>query len=100
MLLKRVIKEAGITQVCFYNELGITKPYFHDIVSGKSNPPPPELQIKIADILCLNGESRCDFFDCAARYRKEIPADIGIIIADHPSILMDIRKLYGGNSHE
>ena len=44
--LRYLIKKAGMTQTQFYTALGITKPYFYDILSGKVSPPPPELQFK------------------------------------------------------
>lgn len=36
--LKELIKTAGMTQFQFYTELGIKKPYFYDIVSGRVKP--------------------------------------------------------------
>ena len=50
-MLKHMIKLSEMSQICFYTELGITKPYFYDILSGKVNPPPPKVQFKMANIL-------------------------------------------------
>ena len=41
-LLAQMIKEANLSNVKFYTALGIKKPYFYDILSGKVNPPPKE----------------------------------------------------------
>ena len=38
--LRQLIKDSGITQHKFYTELGIRKPYFYDILAGRTNPPP------------------------------------------------------------
>ena len=42
--LREMIKQTGITQAAFYAAVGITKPYFYDILSGKINPPPPAME--------------------------------------------------------
>ena len=44
-LLAQMIKEANLSNAKFYTALGIKKPYFYDILSGKVNPPPPDRQI-------------------------------------------------------
>ena len=36
--LRQLIKDSGITQHKFYTELGIRKPYFYDILAGRTNP--------------------------------------------------------------
>lgn len=38
--LRQLIRDSGITQHKFYTELGIRKPYFYDILAGRTNPPP------------------------------------------------------------
>ena len=47
--LREKIKQSGISQSAFYSAVGITKPYFYDILSGKVNPPPPEIQYRMLD---------------------------------------------------
>ncbi len=49
--LRQLIKDAGMTQNEFYTALGIKKPYFYDIVSGRTNPPPYPLQLKAMEVL-------------------------------------------------
>ena len=42
--LREMISQTKISQAAFYEAVGITKPYFYDILSGKVNPPPPDVQ--------------------------------------------------------
>lgn len=100
--LKQLIKEAALTQTEFYTKLGIKKPYFYDIVSGRVNPPPPPLQFKAVDILQIDKENAERFFNLAAKERGELPADITQMISDNPEAIVSIRnsllkqKQYGG----
>jgi len=94
-LLKSLIKDAGMTQFDFYTQLGITKPYFYDILSGRVNPPPPELQFKAMDILKTDNATRKKFFDLAARGRGDFPADIAKAVDKNPKALDQIRKIIG-----
>lgn len=90
--LKELIKQCNMTQTTFYLEVGITKPYYYDIVSGKINPPPPEIQYKMLEILKgISNEQRNTFLNLAAKGRGEIPADIAKLISDHPQNLEEIR---------
>lgn len=89
--LKALIKAAGMTQTGFYTALGIKKPYFYDIVSGRVNPPPHPLQFKAMEILKADENTREKFFDLAATGRGDMPADISKIIADDPSAIVNIR---------
>ena len=74
--LRKMIKQAEISQATFYEAVEITKPYFYDILSGKANPPPPDVQYKIIDKLNLDNQQRNEFLNLAAEGRGEIPADI------------------------
>lgn len=40
--LAQLIKDAGMTQCDFYSEAEIARPYFYDMLSGRTNPPPRE----------------------------------------------------------
>ena len=71
-----MIKEANLSNIKFYTTLGIKKPYFYDILSGKVNPPPPERQFAMLKLLNPTEEQRNLFFDLAAQERNEVPADI------------------------
>ena len=90
--LKKLIKANGMTQAEFYTALGIKKPYFYDIVSGRVNPPPYSLQFKAMEILGADEQTKETFFDMAAQGRQEIPADIAQAVSDNPVMLTNIRK--------
>ena len=90
--LKKLIKASGMTQVEFYTALGIKKPYFYDILSGHTNPPPYLLQRRAMDILHPNETAREKFYDLAAKDRKELPADIAQFLEKHPEILLELRR--------
>lgn len=90
--LRVLIKQSGQSQSAFYSAIDITKPYFYDILSGKVNPPPPEMQYKMLDNLHIDEQQRQEFFNLAADGRGEIPADIAKLILDHPMELDKIRK--------
>ena len=89
--LREKIKQNGISQSAFYSAVGITKPYFYDILSGKVNPPPPEIQYKMLDNLELDDQQRNEFLNLAADGRGEIPAENTKMITDHPMELDKIR---------
>ena len=90
--LREMIKQTGISQSAFYSAVEITKPYFYDILSGKVNPPPPDIQYKMLDHLEVNERQRNEFLNLAAEGRGEVPADIARLIADHPLELDKIRS--------
>lgn len=90
--LREMIKQTGISQSAFYLAVDITKPYFYDILSGKVNPPPPDMQYKMLDHLEVNEQQRNEFLNLAAEGRGEVPADIARLIADHPLELDKIRS--------
>lgn len=90
--LKVLIQSADMTHLEFYTSLGIKKPYFYDILSGRTNPPPPELQFKAMEILNADEETKEHFFDLAARGRGEIPADIAKWIQENQSAATFIRE--------
>ena len=90
-ILTRLIKEKNMTQEVFYKKLGITKPYFYEIISGKINPPPPYTQMKILKILNPIDKDKEIMMDIAARERKELPADVLIYLEKKPDGLKKIR---------
>ncbi|MCL6685634.1 hypothetical protein C1O51_08805 [Akkermansia muciniphila] len=90
--LRQLIRDSGITQHKFYTELGIRKPYFYDILAGRTNPPPYPLQLKAMEILQASNETRERFFDLAAKGRNELPADIARYIDENPDALKSIRE--------
>ena len=89
--LREMISQTKISQAAFYEAVGITKPYFYDILSGKVNPPPPDVQYKMLEKLTVNEKQRKQFLNLAAEGRSEIPADIAKLITDNPRQLEKIR---------
>ena len=89
--LREAIKQTDISQSEFYSSVGITKPYFYDILSGKVNPPPPDIQYKMLDRLSITDKQKIEFLNLAAEGRKEIPADIERLISENPDKLEIIR---------
>lgn len=90
-LLAQMIKEAKLSNIKFYTALGIKKPYFYDILSGKVNPPPPDRQIAILQLLNPKPEQIPLFFDLAAQERNEVPADIAQALKDD-ALCKQLRK--------
>ena len=90
--LREMIKQTGVSQSTFYSAVDITKPYFYDILSGKVNPPPPDMQYKMLENLNLDEQQRNEFLNLAAEGRGEVPADIAKLIAEHPAKLAIIRE--------
>ena len=91
-LLSDIIKTSKMTHTEFYRNLGIKKPYFYDILGGKTNPPPPQKQFKIIEILNIKDSGIISlFFELAAKERKEVPADIAMYLEDE-YIRNEIRK--------
>lgn len=93
IFLREMIKQAGMSQSAFYSAVEITKPYFYDILSGKVNPPPPDVQYKMLENLNLDEQQRNEFLNLAAEGRGEVPADIAKLIAEHPTELAAIREI-------
>lgn len=91
-LLTSLIKSKGISQQNFYDRLGIRKPYFYDIVSGKANPPPPETQMKILEILKPKNIEKKLLLEIAAQERDEMPADILLYLKENSQIIEKIRN--------
>lgn len=90
--LRGLIKQSGLSQAAFYEAVGITKPYFYDILSGKINPPPPGIQYRMLEHLDVDDRQRNQFLNLAAEGRGEIPADIAKIITGHPQEFDRIRN--------
>lgn len=88
--LREMIKQTGISQSAFYSAVEITKPYFYDILSGKVNPPPPDVQYKMLENLNLDEQQRNEFLNLAAEGRGEVPADIALLIMNN---LDDIDRI-------
>ena len=90
--LKSLIRSSGMTQSAFYMALGIQKPYFYDILSGRVKPPHYALQMKAMEILDPDPRAREEFYDRAALERHELPADIASDILDKPEMFKLLRR--------
>lgn len=90
-VLVDLIKKSGMSQGEFYEKLNIRKPYFYDIICGKTNPPPPEKQLEIIKILEPKKEDREKLLYEASKARSEIPADILIFLLSHPEYYSKLR---------
>ena len=97
-LLVELIKNADMSQSEFYLKLGIKKPYFYDIISGKANPPPPKLQIKIINILKPTTTNRNKLLKEASLARDEIPADIYFYLKNNKNKCEELRENFEFNS--
>lgn len=75
-LLDSYIKSVGLSKAELCRKARISRPYLYSVLSGESKPPTYELQIRIADCLRLDDDSRAKLYDEAAQERGEIPADI------------------------
>ena len=75
--LAQLIKDAGMTQCDFYSEAEIARPYFYDMLSGRTNPPPRETLERMLDVLEKrlppNEKRRTEFINRVAISRGEIP---------------------------
>ena len=93
--LAQLIKDACMSQFDFYTEAGIAKPYFYDMLSGRTNPPPRETLERMMDVLEKrlppDEERRTEFINRAAISRGEIPCDISDMILEHPECWDSLR---------
>ena len=93
--LAKLIKDAGMSQFDFYSEARIAKPYFYDMLSGRTNPPPRETLERMMDVLEKqlppDEKRRTEFINRAAISRGEIPCDISDMILKHPECWDSLR---------
>ena len=90
-LLTRLIKQKKMTQTQFYAKVGITKPYFYDIMAEKTSPS-PEVQFAMLTILKPCRADQDKFFDLIAKAKDDIPADIYRYINGNKEMYKMIRK--------
>ena len=89
--IRKVLKRAKMTHGKFYDNVGIGKPYFYDVLAGRMPPPPPEVQYRMLQALELTPQEQMEFLDLAAEGRDEIPADIAEMILNNRDKMMEIR---------
>ena len=91
-LLTRLIKQKKMTQSYFYSQVGITKPYFYDIMAEKTSPS-PEVQYKMLEILRPSQADQEKFFDLIAKTKDDLPADIYKYLKGNKEMYKMIRKI-------
>lgn len=91
-LLTRLIKQKKMTQSYFYAKVGITKPYFYDILAEKTSPS-PEVQFAMLAILQPSKEDQEKFLDLIAKTKDDLPADIYKYLKGNPEKYNLIRKM-------
>ena len=91
-MICELIKKAKLSQSDFYQGIGITKSYFYDIASGKTKPPPAELQIKMIEFLNPSKEDRTLLFELAGKERQETPIDIAWYLKSNDEAKSVIRE--------
>ncbi len=93
--LVQLIKDAGMTQYDFYSKAAIARPYFYDILSGRTNPPPRETLERMMGVLEKrlppDEKRRTELLNRAAISRGEIPCDISEMIIRHPECWDSLR---------
>ncbi len=93
--LVQAIKDADMVQEEFYATVGITKPYFYNILTG--TPPPRDTLEKMLGVLEKklppDDRRRSTFFNLAAKCRQEIPVDINDLIRANPNEWNHIRAV-------
>ena len=101
--LRNLRIDAGFGFNEFWKEADITNVYLSGLENGTKTPPPPERQRQFIKILekkkRLSLEEKNQFYDLAAKERKELPADI-VEYCQKQESLNKIRKLIKENSNE
>ncbi len=92
-LLDKKLKNKNISQNKFARMIDVTPTYVNNMINGKSRPPDKELQIKIANILGMEGEERYNFFNNIAKEKNEIPSDIYDGIFNNKNSWNKIREI-------
>ena len=88
----KLIKKKDYTQAEFADALGVSKTYLFDIFHNRINPPTPDKQEQIIDLLKLNEIEKLEFLDKAAVGRRELPKDIVQFLTDNPKEIEKLRK--------
>lgn len=87
-----LIKKKKMSHCDFYAKLGVSKPFFYDMLAGFVSPT-IEMQYKMVEILQPRQEEGERFFDLCAKQRGDIPADIFTFIKKNPKSFSEIRKM-------
>ena len=93
--LVKLLKEHEKSQADFIVELGISKTYLVDVLNGRLKPPAPEMQERIIEVLRLDSQERCEFYDKVAEGRQELPKDITDYLLDNKMEIKRLRERIG-----
>lgn len=88
-------KEKKISIRSLANKIGMSHNYLGQILHGKVNAPEADIQKKLADELIPTNE-RENFYDLAAKDRKDIPIDIMDEILKQNNKWNEIRNIMKG----
>lgn len=89
--LRLMIKAKGFTFTEFRHQIELSKTYLVDIEKGDAYPP-PNVQIKMIEILKLTQEEKQMFYDKAAFGHKELPVDVFQYFYSNPEAIKKIRE--------
>lgn len=88
----------------FWKTAKISKVYLSAIENGSQIPPPPERQSEFLEIIETKGKisekDRNEYYDLAARERKEFPADVLTYYSKNEKIIIEIRELIKEKKNE
>ena len=93
--LDSLISEAGMFKSDFYENVGINRPYFYQILRSGS-PSQETLESMISELSKtqnFDDNKKRTLYDLAAKSRNEIPVDIAELIKSHPDDWDKIRTL-------
>lgn len=89
--LRFMIKIKGFTFAEFRRQIELSKTYLVDIEKGDAYPP-PNVQIKMTEILQLTDEEKRMFYDKAALGRKELPVDVFKYLYSNSEAINKVRE--------
>lgn len=91
----KLLEEHKKSQAEFIADLGISKTYLVDVLNGRLKPPAPDMQERIIDVLHLEGQERCEFYDRVAQGRQELPKDITDYLLSNKIEIKRLRERIG-----
>lgn len=93
--LDSLISESGMFKSDFYENVGINRPYFYQILRSGS-PSQETLESMISELSKtqnFDDNKKQTLYDLAAKSRNEIPVDIAELIKAHPDDWNKIREI-------
>ena len=87
-----LIKARNYSQAKFAADLNVSKTYLFDVFNGRVKPPTPDMQDRIVELLCLEGDEKNEFYNKAALGRNELPKDIVEFLFRNQTEIDNIRE--------